>query len=153
MSVLTTNNKHWPLALAVAKGKPTIEQHMQALADWDDWFANEKTFHVMRFFDDAESLVIPAGAGKATQEWMAAGVDNKIFTLIKSMMIIVPEDQYDRVKKMNVTKVFKIPGGIFTSINNAFDWLEKQPEGTDMFHVDQALASDIQQTINTLIKE
>ncbi|MFT2097443.1 hypothetical protein ACMUMQ_03705 [Marinomonas sp. 2405UD66-6] len=152
MSLLIHETKHWPLMLAIAKGKPTMEQHVESLTHWDNWFADEKPIHVIRFFDDADSLHPPSGAGKMTKTWMNEGADHKFRTFIKSMVIVVPEDQYERMKNMSITKVFGIPGGIFPSIHDAFEWLAQQPD-TDVFSHDDAWRNDIQETINTHLLE
>ncbi|AEF55570.1 hypothetical protein [Marinomonas posidonica] len=152
MSLLAHETKHCPLMLAIAKGKPTMEQHLESLTHWDNWFADEKPIHVIRFFDDADSLHPPSGAGKETKKWMNEGADNKFRAFIKHMMIVVPEDQYERMKNMSVTKVFGIPGGIFPSTDDAFEWLAQQAD-TDIFDHDDAWRNDIKETIRAHLVE
>lgn len=128
MSFLVLEDKHWPLAIAVAQGKLTLQQHLDCLTAWDKWFALDKPFHVIRFYEDVAALEQDKGVGKATQAWMSAGAAEQFRTHIKSMLIIVPPEEFPRVEKMSVRKVFGIAGGIFPSINAAIAWLEQDPE-------------------------
>jgi len=125
MSILIHKSKHWPLALVVAKGKPSIEQHIASLESWDAWFDNNEAFHVIRFFEDVDSLEIPLGAGRMTQDWLTEGAGVKFRLLVKSMCIVVPKNKYEKMKKMNVNKVFGISGEIFSSIDDIFEWYNK----------------------------
>lgn len=132
MGYLIHDNKHWPLALTIAQEKLTFEQHLASLEGWDTWFEKNEPFHVIRLYVDKASLEQASGVGKATLEWMSKGADTKFRTLVKSMMIVVPPDQYPRMKKMDVTAVFGIPGGIFPSIEDALDWLDSSTEIKDL---------------------
>lgn len=148
MSLLIHENKHSPLALVIAQGKPSIEQHIASLKSWDNWFNNNKPFHVIRFFKDSDSLEIPNGAGKMTQTWMAEGADMKFRSLVKSMCIVVPKHKYNKMKKMNINKVFGIPGGIFSSINDVFEWFNEQPSTFDKLGIQMESLNEIKNTIH-----
>jgi hypothetical protein len=151
MSYLTHKDKHWPLALTIAQGKLTLNQHLASLEPWDKWFKTGEPFHVIRLYKDAASLEQEVGVGKATQKWMTNGADLHFRTLVKSMLIVVPPEQYPRVEKMSVRKVFGIPGGIFSSIDDALNWLEKPPESLDMLgiRIDKNWKSTVKEALET----
>ena len=151
MSFLILEDKHWPIALTVAQGKLTLTQHNDCLTAWDKWFALGKPFHVMRFYEDSASLEQDKGVGKATQTWMNEGADNKFRTLVKNMLIIVPPDQFPRVEKMSVRKVFGISGGIFPSVDAALDWLENSPESSDNSDLPEGWLPAIRQTHHDIL--
>ena len=148
MSFLIHENKHWPLALTVARGRPTFDQHMASIKRWDEWFANATPFHVIRFFDDAASIQHPPGAATATKEWLAAGASVQFRTLLKSMLIVVPPQQYLRMQRMSVRKAFGIPGQLFESLDHAFGWFENPPEPLDGFVFNQSWKGKIKQTLS-----
>ncbi|RBP79413.1 hypothetical protein EBI01_15740 [Marinomonas rhizomae] len=147
MGKLIHDNTHWPLALTIAQEKLTFEQHMASLEAWNSWFDKNEPFHVIRFYTDKASLEQDSGVGKATLEWMSKGADIKFRTLVKSMMIIVPPDQYPRMKNMDVTAVFGIPGGIFPTLDEAYNWLEGSVKSTDLSDLKPDWKQMIKQTL------
>jgi len=149
MGSFILDQTHWPLALTIAREKLTLEQHINSLKGWDIWFEKNEPFHVIRFYSDNASLEQTSGVGKTTQEWMKKGADLKFRTLVKSMLIIVPSDQYPRMKGMSVTKVFGVPGGIFPSLEDAFKWLEKSPKVIDLSILKNDWKSVVKQTLET----
>ncbi|MBD5771176.1 hypothetical protein [Marinomonas colpomeniae] len=150
MGSLTLDQTHWPLALTIAQEKLTFEQHIESLEGWNTWFERNEPFHVIRFYADKASLEQASGVGKATLEWMKKGADIKFHTLVKSMSIIVPPDQYHRMSKMNVPKVFGIPGGIFPSLEEAFIWLSESPDDIDLSGIKGDWKSAVKKMIEAL---
>ena len=146
-SVLQHENQYWPVALEIAYGQPTLQQHMQALKFWDAWFARAEPFHVVRVFLDAASIRHPKGAAQATKGWMKAGAAARISCLVQSMLIVAPADQFAHMRKMSVQKAFGIPGGLFPSLDDAFAWLEELPEPVNSARVDQASINAVKQFV------
>ena len=153
MSFLIHENKHWPLALTVARGRPSLRQHRASIKCWDAWFASARPFHVIRFFADADSIQHPPGAAKATKDWLAAGAASQFRALLKSMLIIVPPEQYPRMQKMSVRKAFGIPGQLCASLDEAFRWIENPPEPLDGPAIRQGWQGEIKQTLNAYLTE
>lgn len=122
MGILKHESKHWPLALVVARGEPTLEQHFESLAAWDEWFSRAEPFRVIRVYCDNASLHHAKGAAQATQEWLNAGAAEKMRELVQSMLIVVPPDRHGSMAKMSVQKAFGVPGGLFPSLEAAFAW-------------------------------
>lgn len=152
MSFLIHENKHWPLALTIAKGELTLNQHMESLGSWDTWFSNGQPFHAIRFFEDEASLLTASGAAQATQTWMAAGADIQFRHLLNSMLIVVPPQQYLRMKKMSVRKAFGIPGGLFQSLDDAFFWLENPPKHISAPELSQNWKHEIRETLEIYVQ-
>ncbi|WP_394183060.1 hypothetical protein [Marinomonas posidonica] len=149
MGILIHENTHWPLALTIAQEKLTLEQHIESLENWNAWFDKSEPFHVIRLYTDKASLEQDSGVGKATLEWMSKGADIKFRSLVNSMMIIVPPDQYPRMKNMNVTTVFGIPGGIFSSIEDAFIWFDQCNEDMDLSNLAPNWKEAVKHTLNS----
>jgi len=147
MGSLIFDQTHWPLALTIAQEKLTFEQHIESLKGWDAWFEKNEPFHIIRFYADKASLEQASGVGKATKEWMTKGADIKFRTLVKSMLIIVPSDQYPRMKGMSVTKVFGVPGGIFSSLEDVFNWLDESSEVIDVSELGDHWKDTVRQTL------
>ena len=148
MSLLVHEDTYHPLMLVIAKGKPSIEQHIASLKSWDTWFNSNEAFHVIRFFEDGDSLDIPAGAGRMTQDWLTEGADVKFRLLVKSMCIVVPQNKYEKMKKMSVNKVFGIPGEIFSSIDDIFEWYEKNITPLNMLGIGSINIKEIKNAIS-----
>lgn len=113
----------WPIGLTVAQGAATMEQHLLSLQSWNDWFERRQPFHVVRVYLDGDAIHHSRDIGKATKQWMKEGAADQITTWVRSMLIVVPMDQYERMKNMSVEKVFGIPGGLFPTLDDACNWL------------------------------
>lgn len=150
MGLLKHESQYWPVALTVAHGEATLEQHMCSLASWDNWFCKGEPFHVIRVYLDEASLRHPEGAAQATQRWMAAGAAEKMRELVQSMLIVVPPNQYERMKKMSVRKAFDIPGGLFASLEAAYAWLDNPSEPVSGIPVDKKALEAIQCSVNEI---
>ena len=102
---------------------------------------------MIRFFADADSIQHPPGAAKATKDWLAAGAASQFRALLKSMLIIVPPQQYPRMQKMSVRRAFGIPGQLCESLDEAFRWFENPPEPLDGPTIRQDWQGEIKQTL------
>lgn len=152
MSILQHESKCWPVALTVACGEPTLDQHMASLQSWNHWFARAEPFHVIRVFLDDASIHHSREIGNATREWMKTGADKQIQDLVQSMLIVVPLEQYSRMQKMSVNKIFGIPGGLFPSLNDAFAWLERPPVPVKGTPVHRDSLSLVQETVEEIAR-
>ena len=149
MGLLKHESQYWPVALTVVHGEATLQEHLDSLASWDQWFSSAEPFHVIRVYLDGGSLAHPDGAAQATQRWMSEGAAENMHQLVQSMLIVVPPDQYERMKKMSVRKAFGIPGGLFPSLEEAYAWLANPPEPVAGLPVEKKLLDDIQQFVNS----
>lgn len=152
MSLLTHESQHWPIAFTVVQGEATLEQHLESLASWDRWFSKNEPFHVIRVYLDDASLRHSEGVAQATQRWMSEGAAEKMRELVQSMLIVVPSDQYARMKKMSVRKAFGIPGGLFASLEDACAWLDNPTEAVKGLPVDKTLLDAMRLSVNKITK-
>ena len=83
-----------------------------------------EAFIVVRVYTDEASLQHPKGAGPATQKWLKDGAAEKMKQLVQAMLIVVPEEQYQKFQNMSVQKAFGIPGAVFKSLDDATTWLQ-----------------------------
>jgi hypothetical protein len=97
---------------------------MQMLQTWDGWFEKDQPFIVIRQHVDDAALGQAEGTGKATKAWMRNGAADQIKKHVRAMCMIVPTNCAAAEKKPSVEAVFGVPGGIFTSLADALDWLE-----------------------------
>ena len=123
MAILKHDNSLWPLAVTVAQGECTLEMHLNSLQAWDDWFNKAEPFVVIRVYNDEASLQHPKGAGPATQKWLKEGAAEQMQQHVQAMLIVVPEQQFERMQKMSVQKAFGIPGAVVASLDDAHAWL------------------------------
>ncbi|CAM3831048.1 MULTISPECIES: hypothetical protein [Pseudoalteromonas] len=123
MAILKHDNSLWPLAITVARGECTLEMHLNSLQAWDIWFKKAEPFVVVRVYSDEESLQHPKGAGPATQKWLKEGAAEQMQQHVQAMLIVVPEQQFERMQKMSVQKAFGIPGAVVKSLDDAHAWL------------------------------
>lgn len=147
MGILKHESKRWPLALVVARGEPTLEQHFESLAAWDEWFSRAEPFRVIRVYCDNASLHHAKGAAQATQEWLNAGAAEKMRELVQSMLIVVPPDRHGSMAKMSVQKAFGVPGGLFPSLEAAFAWNDNPPEPAPL---DIGLLAQVRATVELI---
>ena len=108
---------------------------------------------MIRFFADADSIQHPPGAAKLTKDWLAAGAASQFRVLLKSMLIIVPPEQYPRMQKMSVRRAFGIPGQLCESLDEAFRWFENPPEPLTGPAIRQSWQGEIKQTLNAYLTE
>jgi hypothetical protein len=143
MRLLKHESQYWPLALTLVSGEATLEEHLESLDAWNQWFSKAQPFHVIRVYLDDGSLRHPDGAAQATQRWMSEGAAEHMRKLVQSMLIVVPPDQYERMQKMSVRKAFGIPGGLFPSLDEAYAWLANPPEEVEGLPVAASLLEHV----------
>lgn len=125
MSKIIGNDIFWPLGLMIAHGEQSLDHHKQMIEIWDDWFERAEKFHVLRVYQDADSLKKVPGVAKASKLWLRAGAKEKIKLFVSSMLIVVPPDSFENVQHLSIEKVFHVPGGIFSSVADAVNQLDK----------------------------
>lgn len=123
MAILKHDSSLWPLAVTVARGGCTLEMHLNSLHAWDEWFNKAEPFVVIRVYNDEASLQHPKGAGPATQKWLKEGASEQMQQHVQAMLIVVPEQQFERMQRMSVQKAFGIPGAVVKSLDDAHTWL------------------------------
>ncbi len=112
----------WPLVISVSSGLQTLESMNAFTEDWNRWLDRREPFASLRVFADADALVHPEGSAQSAKQWLQArGQD--IRRHMMGMASVVPADQYEKIRKMNVEKLFGVPASIFASTDEALAWL------------------------------
>ena len=112
----------WPLVISVSAGLQTIEAMQAFTDDWNRWLDRGEPFASLRVFADADALVHPEGSAQNAKQWLQErGAD--IRRHMMGMASVVPADQYEKMRKMNVEKLFGVPAGIFADTDDALVWL------------------------------
>lgn len=113
----------WPLSILMLKGQQTLEQHSDMLRLWDELFSRGERFVSLRVHLDDAALEHPAGAARATKEWLRQGAAQKMRQSVRAMVIVTPPTGYESVKHLSVEAVFGIPGSLFPKLAPALQWL------------------------------
>lgn len=134
----------WPLVISVSSGLQTLDAMQAFTDDWNRWLDRGEPFVSLRVFADAEALVHPEGSAQNAKLWLQArGAD--IRRHVMGMASVVPADQYERMRKMNVEKLFGVPAGTFADTDDALAWIDERvmtPRGLrfDLRAVREAIA-------------
>ncbi|UVH59573.1 hypothetical protein NWF24_09225 [Variovorax paradoxus] len=98
----------WPLVISVTAGLQTLEGMQAFTEDWNRWLDRGEPFASLRVFADADALVHPEGSAQSARQWLQErGAD--IRRHMMGMASVVPADQYEKMRKMNVEKLFGVP--------------------------------------------
>ena len=112
----------WPLVISVSSGLQTLESMRVFTEDWSRWLDRGEPFASLRVFADADALVHPEGSAQSAKQWLQErGAD--IRRHMMGMASVVPADQYEKIRKMNVEKLFGVPASTFASTDDALVWL------------------------------
>jgi hypothetical protein len=112
----------WPLVISVSAGLQTLEGMQAFTEDWNRWLDRGEPFASLRVFADADALVHPEGSAQSARQWLQErGAD--IRSHMMGMASVVPADQYEKMRKMNVEKLFGVPASIFADADDALVWL------------------------------
>lgn len=112
----------WPLVISVSSGLQTLEDMQVFTEDWNSWLDRGEPFASLRVFADADALVHPEGSAQSAKQWLQArGAD--IRRHMMGMASVVPPDQYEKIRKMNVEKLFGVPADTFARTDEAIAWL------------------------------
>lgn len=126
-SILTRESFHhelgqWPLVITVTSGLQSLDALQAVTEDWNGWLDRGEPFACLRVFADAEALVHPEGSARSARQWLQArGGD--IRRHMMGMASVVPVDQYEKIRKMNVEKLFGVPADAFAEVDDALIWL------------------------------
>lgn len=116
---------HWPLVLTVARGPSSLPQMQRFIDDWAEWLARGEPFATLRVFADAAALEHPAGSGPLAKQWLQQQGE-AIRRQVMGMATVVPASDYERLRKMNVEKLFGVPAATFADLPAALDWLHER---------------------------
>lgn len=115
----------WPLVISVSSGLQSLDGMQAFTDDWNRWLDRGEPFVSLRVFADAEALVHPEGSAQNAKQWLQArGAD--IRRHVMGMASVVPADQYERMRKMNVEKLFGVPAGTFADTDDALAWIDER---------------------------
>ncbi|RSZ34377.1 MULTISPECIES: hypothetical protein [unclassified Variovorax] len=112
----------WPLVISVSAGLQTLEGMHAFTEDWNRWLDRGEPFVSLRVFADADALVHPEGSAQSARQWLQErGAD--IRRHMMGMASVVPANQYEKMRKMNVEKLFGVPASTFADSDDALAWL------------------------------
>lgn len=112
----------WPLVISVSAGLQTLDTLQAVTDDWNRWLDRGEPFVSLRVFADADALVHPEGSAQNAKQWLQTrGAD--IRRQMMGMASVVPADQYERMRKMNVEKLFGVPASTFADTDDALAWI------------------------------
>lgn len=115
----------WPLVISVSSGQQSLDGMQAFTDDWNRWLDRGEPFVSLRVFADTEALVHPEGSAQNAKQWLQArGAD--IRRHVMGMASVVPADQYERMRKMNVEKLFGVPAGTFADTDDALAWIDER---------------------------
>lgn len=123
--MLYIDDELWPLAICILEDTQSIDEHIQMLEAWNNWFTRDDNFIAVRIYRNETSLAQVDDIARTTKQWLKNGAADQIRQKIKAMLNIVPPAKYEQMKLLSVEKVFGIPGGIFSDLDSSFEWLEK----------------------------
>lgn len=114
---------HWPLVITVASGRSTLDDMLAFTAEWNHWLDECDAFATLRIFTDAAALEHPEGSAQNAKKWLQEKGD-AIRAQVMGMAMVVPPAEYERVRKMNVEKLFGVPAATFQDLPSALAWLQ-----------------------------
>lgn len=138
---------HWPLVVSVASGLSTLEEMDAFTQEWNRWLDRGEPFASLRVFADAPSLVHPEGSAQKAKQWLQ-DKGSAIRAQVIGMANVVPASDYERMRKMNVEKLFGVPAGTFQDVPSALSWLRENvfaPRGLPFD--EQAVAASIEAAV------
>lgn len=117
---------HWPLVVGVYREEATLHAYQAQLDSWQAWFAREQPFALLRVYTTPGSLAHPEGSAAAGKSWLAQNRPLLQRWVIGMATVILPPQDYARLKNMQVEKAFGVPGGVFASVEEAIVWLQRE---------------------------
>jgi hypothetical protein len=122
LSMIHHELSQWPLVISVSSGLQTLESMHAFTDDWNRWLDRGERFASLRVFADADALVHPEGSAQSAKQWLQArGADIRRHMI--GMASVVPADQYEKIRKMNVEKLFGVSASTFADADDALVWL------------------------------
>ena len=120
---------HWPLVVGVYREEATLQAYQAQLDSWQAWFAREQPFALLRVYATPGSLAHPEGSAAAGKSWLAQNRPLLQRWVIGMATVILPPQDYARLRNMQVEKAFGVPGGVFASVEEAIAWLQGEVSG------------------------
>ncbi|MPS30610.1 hypothetical protein [Pigmentiphaga sp.] len=131
---------HWPLVVSVSTGAPTLADTQAFSQAWDEWLAREQPFASLRVFADAASLTHPPGAAQHVKQWFGRQAP-AIRDQVMGMANVVPPEEFERVSRMNIEKLFGVPAATFADLPSALAWLRDRVFAPRGLPFDEAVAT------------
>jgi len=143
MTIATSSIKHdirpWPLVITTMTGLQDLAATRDFLTTWSHWLARQQPFATLRIIGDSNALLRAKGSGLILKTWLE-GRSDSIRRHMVGMATVVPVDQYEKMRNMNVEKLFGVPAATFSDIATALDWLQRQVFGPRNLPFDRTLA-------------
>jgi hypothetical protein len=125
LSMIRHELAQWPLVVSVSAGLQTVQSLDAFAQDWSRWLDRGEPFAILRVFADADSLVHPEGGARNAKRWLQErGKDIRRGML--GMASVVPADQYEKMRSMNIEKLLGVPARIFANTDDALAWLGEE---------------------------
>lgn len=128
---------HWPLVVSVSSGLATLDDMNAFTAEWNRWLARDVPFATLRVFADADALIHPEGSAQNAKKWLqeqGAAIRRQVIGMVN----VVPSAEYERMRKMNVEKLFGVPALTAQDMPSAIAWLRDQVFAPRGLHLDEA---------------
>jgi hypothetical protein len=116
---------HWPLVISIAAGPSTLADMEAFTREWDRWLTRGEPFASLRVFADQASLAHPEGSAQKAKQWLQ-DKGQAIRAQVIGMANVVPASDYERMRKMNVEKLFGVPADTFQDVPSALSWLRER---------------------------
>ena len=120
---------HWPLVVGVYRDEATLESYQAQLDRWQGWFARAQPFALLRVYATPESLAHPEGSAAVGKAWLVQNRPLLARWVLGMATVILPPQDYARLRNMQVEKAFGVPGGVFASVEEAMAWLRRDVFG------------------------
>lgn len=115
---------YWPLVVGIYRDAVTHAAYERQLAQWEDCFAREQPFALLRVFTTPASVVPPRGSAAVGKDWLARNRPLLQRWVLGMATVILPPEDYARMKNFKVEKAFGVPGRVFDAAVPALAWLQ-----------------------------
>lgn len=123
---MNENLSYWPLVVGVYRDAMDLDGYRKQLDAWEHWFAREERFALLRVYTTSASLSHPDGSAPLSKGWLQRHRAALQRSVMGMATVILPPEDYARMKNFQVEKAFGVPGGVFATVDDALTWLREQ---------------------------
>lgn len=116
----------WPLVVGIYREAATLEAYQAQLDRWQGWLAREAPFALLRVYATPESLAQPEGSAVIGKNWLVQNRPLLQRWVLGMATVVLPPQDYARLRHMKVEKAFGVPGGVFATQEEAIAWLQRE---------------------------